>query len=199
MPAGSYSVAIPPSKIITQRMASRTAPRREIYDEPFWQTTAAKIMFAGILGIFSIWGIYKLEQINQRHQVELRLERDATMGPLLAKWREAIGRNQKTKASPGDQLPVALYFGQVLEYVESKPAFGLAPTCVVKLQSPQLLAGNAHPRDTRDKVEISYKVPVPKPKPQKGQDWLIAVWRDSQGNNIVHTGYHCPPPKPPLP
>ncbi len=177
-------------------MASRTAPSREIYDEPFWQTKAAKILCAILLITFSIWGTIKLQQINQRHQVELRLERDAVMGELLVKWRKTIANNQKTKAGPGDQLPVALYFGEVLEYVESKPVFGLAPTCVVKLQSPQLLAGIAHPRDTREKVEISYKPPVPKSKPQKGQDWMIAVWRDSQGNNIVHTAYYCPPPKP---
>jgi hypothetical protein len=109
------------------------------------------------------------------------------------KWRGIITQNQKVKPSPGDQLPIALYFGQVMEYAESKPSFGLAPTCVVKLQSPQLLVGLPHKSDTHDKVEISYKPQPPKSKPQKGQDWLIAVWRDTQGNNIVHTAYPCPP------
>ena len=175
---------------------ARSASSRETYAEPFLRTSAAKIMLAAIVLPLLGWGIFKLERINERHQVELRLERDPTLGSLVGKWRSSVANNQRAKQLPGDQLPVALYFGTVMEYVESKPAFGLAPTCVLKLQNPQLLAGSAHKTDTREKVEISFKPPAPKAKPFKGQELLVVVWRDSSGNNIVHTVYPCTPQKP---
>ena len=177
-------------------MATRTASNRVPYSEPFWRTRAAKIMVTAVVGSFAAWGIYHLERVNARHQIELRLDHDATLGPLLVKWRGVVTKNQNVKAAPGDQLPVALYFGKVLEYAESKASFGLAPTCVVRLENPQLMAGTPHKADTKNEVKLSFKPQPPKTKPQKGQEWLIAVYRDSGGNNIVHTAYPCPHPKP---
>jgi hypothetical protein len=175
-------------------MASRTASR-EPYEEPFWRTPAAKIMLVVFVVTVGFLGIRKLERINQRYQVENRLSRDPQMGPTLAKWRSIIADNLKAKPGPRDQLPIALYFGVVAEFVESQPKFGLNPTRVLKLQSPQLLAGQGAKFDSKDKVEVAYKnYPTGQNKPKPGEEWMVSVWRDSEGNNVIHSAYRCPAP-----
>lgn len=179
-------------------MASRTAQQsRNIYEEPFWKTPAAKIFVTCLVLVLSVLGIQKLERINARHQVEARLSRDPALGPMVEKWRNAIASTSKAKAGPGDELPVALYFGEVLEYIETKPRVGdLKPSRLLKLQRPQLLAGTNGRNDKRDLVEIAfrrYSTGMNKPKP--GEEWLLAISRDSDGNNVVHTAYRCDAPK----
>ena len=177
-------------------MASRTATTsRSLYEEPFWRTPVAKITLTVILLVAAIFGIQKLERINNRHQVEARLARHPTLGPLLEKWRGAVSENQKAKQRPNDQLPMALYFGKVAEFVETRPAFGLAPTRLLKLASPELLGGAAAKLDSRDQVAISFKNhPNDAIKPKAGEDWLIVVWRDSEGKNVLHTAFRCDAP-----
>lgn len=148
-------------------------------------------MAALIVGGFTCWGIIKLERVNERHQLELRLNADPLIGSQLQRWREAINQNLRTTARPGDRLPTALYYGKVLDYTESKPTFGLMPTCILRLETPQLLAGNPHRSDTVELVSLSYKDHPPKTKPTKAQTLLVAVWRDAQGHNIVDTAIPC--------
>jgi hypothetical protein len=179
-------------------MASRTAQSKEItYEEPFWRSPAVKIMVVAILGVGSILGIQKLERINMRHQVENRLSRDPALGPMLVKWREAIANNQKVQAHPGDQLPTALYFGQVEEFVETKPVItGLSASRLLKLKQPQLLAGVGGKYDSIKNVDIAFtNHPMGVNKPKPGEEWLVAVWRDKEDKNFVHTAYRCEPLK----
>lgn len=177
-------------------MASRTATTsRDLYEEPFWRTPVAKMLIlVGIL-VGGYLGIRQLERINSRHQVEARLSRHPALGPAVEKWREVIALNQKSTPGPKDQLPVALYFGKVAEFVESKPEFGLEPSRLLKLGQPQLIAGTASRLDGRESVTVSFKNhPKNSPKPKPAEEWLIAVWRDSEGKNVLHTAYRCDPP-----
>lgn len=177
-------------------MASRTATTsRNLYEEPFWRTTTAKIAGLLIVIVVGLLGIQKLERINARHQVESRLTRNPTLGPLLEKWRGIVETNQKTKPGPQDQLPIALYHGRVSEFAESKPTFGMAPGRLLQLAEPQLLCGVATKLDSPERVSISFKnQPANTPKPKVGEEWLVAVWRDSEGKNVLHTAYRCDSP-----
>lgn len=177
-------------------MATRTATTsRDLYEEPFWRTPVAKMLILVSLIVGGYFGIRQLERINSRHQVEARLSRHPTLGPIVDKWRDIIAANKKTTPGPHDQLPLALYFGKVLEFIESKPTFGLEPSRLLKLGLPQLITGTAGKFDSRDSITVSFKNHPPNsPKPKPSEEWLIAVWRDSEGKNVLHTAYRCDPP-----
>lgn len=162
--------------------------------EPFWKTPAAKIMLAVVICVAAIFGIRKLEKINARYQVEARLARDPSIGPTLEKWRTVIAKNQTAQSRPGDELPMALYFGRVLTYAESKPPPGQSPTRTMQLANAQLLAGRPSKSDVKDVIYISFKKRDPGlVKPVPGQEWLVAVSRDSVDNNVIHTAYKIDP------
>ena len=177
-------------------MATRTATTsRDLYEEPFWRTPVARMIIAVGIIVGGFFGIRQLERINARYQVEARLSRHPTLGPTVEKWREVIAANKKAVSGPHDQLPVALYFGKVSEYIESKPEFGLEPSRLLKLGQPQLIAGTASKFDGRDTITVSFKNHPPSaPKPKASEEWLIAVWRDTEGKNVLHTAYRCDPP-----
>lgn len=177
-------------------MASRSSNNRNLLEEPFWRTPAAKILIFTALIVGTLLGIRKLEHINARHQIEKRLTGDPALGPVVDKWKTAIASLASSPASPPDpEKPAALYFGEVIEFIETKPKVsGLAPTRLLKLGATQLLAGTPGKYDKPDKIEIAYKrFATGLNKPKTGEQWLVVVFRDSAQNNVVLNAYRYQP------
>lgn len=177
-------------------MASRSSNPRNQLEEPFWRTPAAKILIITALIVGTLLGIRKLEHINARHQIEKRLNQDPALGPMVAKWKQTIASfaNSPTPLSDAE-TPAALYFGEVIEFIETKPKVSsLAPTRLLKLRAAQLLAGTPGKYDKPDKIEISYKrFATGLNKPKTGEQWLVVVFRDSTDNNVVLNAYRYQP------
>ncbi len=165
---------------------------------PFWRTPVA-LTLGGLAVLFFIFaGIRKLERINLRHQVEKALEADPVVAQTIARLKEAIARNLAAKPTAvrmeQERLVVGLYHGEVENFATGKELPGMPVTQVLHLGRPVLLAGEPSNNDSPDSVLISYKnYPARMEKPAKGQKWILAVWRDKSGNNVIHTAQRCAP------
>jgi hypothetical protein len=153
-------------------------------ETPFWRSrgflcgvvACALISAAGV----TVW----LVKLNQRQQMLWRLDDD----PGLSALRRDL-TNQITAAKPGQvRVPLALWLGKVKEYNVSQGTDGSPPVSLLKMDSAALLAGSRSKKDGSDSVTISGKqYEFGGPLPRAGETWRVAVWRDSDENNVIHT------------
>ena len=166
-------------------MPARSRLHDPLAETPFWRTrgfllglTAAAVLAGAGL---TVW----LVKTNQRQQRQWRLNDD----PQLAVLRQSLTK-QIAAAKPGQvRAPAGLWLGRVREFTVSQATDGSPPVSLLKLEDASLLAGEPGRRDSADAVTISGRgYTFGGPRPRAGETWLVAVWRDAEGDSsFIHT------------
>jgi hypothetical protein len=167
------------------------------HPEPLWRNPVFRIAVVLVLGAVAWAGIRRLERLNLREQIEFRISEDKVLGPKVRKLKESIENNllaaQSAETRIARQLAVALYHGTVAKFESGKELHGLPATTVLHLGNPVLLSGEPGKNDNAGSVLVSWKNQLRGlDVPTAGEQWIVAVWRDSNGNNVVHTAERCP-------
>jgi hypothetical protein len=165
-------------------MSARSRLHDPLAETPFWRTrsfvlgavTAGLLLAAGMT-VFLI-------RENRRQQMQWRLDDDPQLSALKASLTEQIQAAKSTQP----RAPVALWLGRVREFTVSQQTSGTAPpVSILKLEEANLLAGERARNDT-SAVTISGKQYIfGGPQPRPGESWLVSVWRDADGNSVIHS------------
>ena len=165
-------------------MSARSRLHDPLAETPFWRTrgfASGMLILAVMLAAgATIW----LVKVNQRQQMQWRLEED----PKLSRLKLSL-TNQIAAAKDGQaRAPVALWLGKVKEFTVSQQTNGSAAVSLLKLEEASLLAGTRAKGDSGETLSISGKhYTFGGPQPRPGETWMVAVWRDSDGNNVIQT------------
>lgn len=164
-------------------MPPRSKKPDPLSETPFWRTRGFVLGMAAAALLAVAGGTIWLVKINQRQQMQWRLEDDPTLSGYKLSLTKEIAA-----AKPGQlRAPVALWLGRIKKFTEGQRTDGSAPISLLELEGVHLLAGARGPKETGDALAISGKQHIwggPKPKP--GEVWMIAVWRD--GDTLaIHT------------
>ena len=165
-------------------MGARSRVHDPLSETPFWNSRGfilGVIAFALLSGMgLTVW----LVKLNQRQQLQWRLDND----PKLSTIKQSLTKQIAVAKAGQPRAPVALWLGRVKEYTVSQGTDGSPPASLLKMDDAALLAGGRSKKDGRDTVSISGKqYTFGGPQPRAGEAWLVAVWRDSDDNNVIHT------------
>jgi hypothetical protein len=164
-------------------MSARSRLHDPLAEVPFWRTRgfllgAIALAALAVTGL-TIW----LVRENRRHQMEWRLDHD----PRLAGIKKSLVAQIAAAKSTQPRAPMALWLGTVKEFTVSQPTSGAPAMTLLKLEEATLLAGSRSKSDG-DLVTISGKqYTFGGPQPRSGETWLISIWRDTDGNNVIHS------------
>jgi hypothetical protein len=165
-------------------MPARSREPDPLRETPFWCTRGFRfgLLAAAVLAGAALT-LY-LVQLNQRRQMEWRVEHD----PELRRVRDSLAR-QIAAAKPGQpRAPAALWLGRVRKFTVSQQTDGSATVSLLEVENAALLAGSRSRKDGGDLLTISGKqFTFGGAPPRTGETWLLTVWRDSEGNNVLHT------------
>jgi len=153
---------------------------------PFWRTRPFVLGFIAIAVLavagLTIW----LVRENRRQQMEWRLDAD----PHLASVKKSLVAQIESgkPAQAGARAPVALWLGRVKEFTVSQSTNGAPAVSLLKLEEATLLAGTRTKNDGSESATISGKqYTFGGPQPRPGETWMVSVWRDPDGNNVIHS------------
>ena len=165
-------------------MSTRSRLHDPLAETPFWRTrgfvlgaiAAAVLLTAGL----TVW----LVQQNRRQQMQWRLDDD----PVLSGIKQSLTA-QIVAAKPSQpRAPAALWLGRVKEFTVSQQTAGTAPAVsLLKLEEATLLAGQRAKSDAAIITISGKQYTFGGPQPRAGEAWLISVWRDTDGNNVIHS------------
>ena len=172
--------------------AARTPPTPAAPDRPFWRHPvfgiAVSSAAAALLFFLTLW----LQGENERRAQQRMIEDNPRLRDLTAGLRSMIDSRAEMA---GIKAPAALWIGRISEYKESSAIDGSPPIAIVALSRPALLAGTSAPKDSPNRVEIAGDPAIFQgPAPVKGETWIIAVRRDSEGRNSLHTAVRASQP-----
>lgn len=164
-------------------MSARTRLHDPLAETPFWRTRGfllgAAAAAALATGGLTVW----LVKENRRQQMQWRLDED----PELAALKESLIAQISAAKSTQPRAPAALWLGRVKEFTVSQSTTGAPPVSLLKLEEASLLAGTRAKQDA-DLLTISGKQYVfGGPQPRPGETWMVSVWRDTDGNNVIHS------------
>jgi len=174
-------------------MSARSRLHDPLAETPFWRTrgflcgaVAAGVLLAAGLTVY-------LVRENQRQQMRWRLDDDPQLSALKHSLAEQIAAAKSTQP----RAPAALWLGRVKEFTVSQPTSGAAPpVSILKLEEASLLAGGRGRNDSAA-VTISGKHYIfGGPQPRAGETWLVSVWRDEEGNSVIHSATRADRPAP---
>jgi hypothetical protein len=167
-------------------MSARSRLHDPLAEVPFWRTRGF-LLGAITLAVFAVAGLtIWLIRENRRQQMEWRLEDDPRLAGIKKSLAAQIDSGKPSQ--PRAPVPVALWLGRVKEFTVSVPTSGAPAVSLLKLEEANLLAGARAKNDGSDTVTISGKqYTFGGPQPRTGESWLVSVWRDTDGNNVIHS------------
>ncbi len=173
-------------------MSARSRLHDPLAETPFWRTRgflSGMIILAVMLAAgATVW----LVKVNQREQMQWRLDED----PKLSKLKQSLTKQIAAAKEGQARAPVALWLGKVKEFTVSQQTNGSAAVSLLKLEETSLLAGTRAKGDGTDTLSISGKqYTFGGPQPRPGETWMVAVWRDSDGNNVIQTAVRAQMPR----
>ncbi len=173
-------------------MSARSRLHDPLAETPFWRTRgflSGMIILAVMLAAgATVW----LVKVNQREQMQWRLDED----PALSKLKQSLTKQIAAAKEGQARAPVALWLGKVKEFTVSQQTNGSAAVSLLKLEETSLLAGTRAKSDTGETLTISGKhYTFGGPQPRSGETWMVAVWRDSAGNNVIQTAVRAQMPR----
>ena len=171
------------------RTARSTTPP-VIGETPFWRTRTfgASVAVVAVLGLVLLtrW----LQDENDRRQQLRLIGENPRLAEVVATLQRLV---EKPGFVPGVKSPAAVWVGRVADYKESIPIDGSAPVAILTLRHATLLAGTPAKTDSDERIDASGRPSVFQgDAPVRGDTWLIAVERDSDGRNRLHTAIRVP-------
>jgi len=165
-------------------MGARSRLHDPLSETPFWRSRGfvfGVIAFALLSAAgLTLW----LVKTNQRQQMQWRLDDD----PELSRIKQGLTKLIAAAKAGQPRAPVALWLGRVKEYTVSQGTDGSPPVSLLKMEDAALLTGSRSKKDGRDTLSVSGKqYTFGGPLPRLGETWMIAVWRDTDDNNVIHT------------
>ena len=165
-------------------MGARSRLHDPLSETPFWRSRGfvfGVVAFALLSASgLTLW----LVKMNQRQQMQWRLDDD----PKLSGIKQDLTKQIAQAKAGQPRTPVALWLGRVKEYTVSQGTDGSPPASLLKMEEAALLAGNRSRKDGSDTLSVSGKqYTFGGPLPRIGETWMIAVWRDTDDNNVIHT------------
>ncbi len=165
-------------------MSARSRLHDPLAETPFWRTRgfllgalAAGVLLAAGLTVF-------LVRENRRRQMQWRLD-DV---PHLAALKKSLTEQIASAKSTQPRAPVALWLGRVKEFTVSQHTSGAAPpVSILKMDEASLLAGERAKSETGTMTISGKQYIFGGPQPRPGETWLVSVWRDPDGNNVIHS------------
>lgn len=165
-------------------MPARSRSHDPLAETPFWRTRGFVFGIIAAAFLCVAGGTVWLVKMNLRQQQQWRLDED----PKLAGIKLSLTK-QIAAARPGQpRAPVALWLGRVKEFTFSQGTDGSPPVSLLKMEEAILLAGSRSKSDGSDTLTISGKhYTFGGPQPRPGETWMVSVWRESDGNNVIHS------------
>ena len=172
---------MPPARSSAPAMAGET---------PFWRTRTfgASVAVVAVVGLVLLtrW----LQDENDRRQQWRQIEENPRLAEVVATLRRLV---DKPGSVPGVKAPTAVWVGRVADYKESTTMDGSVPVAILTLGRTTLLAGTPAKTDSEERVDAAGRPSVFQgDAPVRGDTWLIAVERDSDGRNRLHTAIRVP-------
>ena len=165
-------------------MSARSRLHDPLAETPFWRTRGFVSGMIALAVMLAAGATVWLVKVNQRQQMQWRLDED----PKLSKLKQSLTKQIDTAKEGQQRAPVALWLGKVKEFTVSQQTNGSAAVSLLKLEEASLLAGTRTKSDGTDTLSISGKqYTFGGPQPRPGETWMVAVWRDSDGNNVIQT------------
>ena len=165
-------------------MSARSRLHDPLAETPFWRTRSFAFGMIALAVIIAAGATVWLVKLNQRQQMQWRLEED----PQLSKLKESLTKQIAAAKTGESRAPAALWLGRVKEFAVSQHTNSTAAVSLLKLEETTLLAGTRAKGDGNDILSISGKqYTFGGPQPRPGETWMVAVWRDTDGNNVIHT------------
>ncbi len=165
-------------------MSARSRLQDPLAETPFWRTRGFASGMIALAVMVAAAGTVWLVKVNQRQQLQWRLDED----PQLSKLKQSLTKQIAAAKEGQPRAPVALWLGKVKEFAISQQTNSNAAVSLLKLEEAALLAGTKAKGDGTDTLSISGKqYTFGGPQPRPGDTWMVAVWRDSDGNNVIHT------------
>lgn len=166
--------------------AARSRLHDPLAEVPFWRTRG--FLLGGIaLAVLAVAGLTVwLVRENRRQQMEWRLDDDPNLAGVRKSLTALISAGKPSQ--PRGPVPVALWLGRVKDFTVSQSTTGAPPVSLLKLEEASLLAGERGKNDAAGAVTISGKqYTFGGPQPRAGESWMVSVWRDAEGNNVIHS------------
>ncbi len=145
-----------------------------------------RVVLAGlVMGAIAV-GLLKLDSLSRRTQLQRAMESDR---PLMT-WLDAVKREIATPGRPTEVFEEAkaqaVWLGMIVDRELSTPEHRQPTLVALKLASAMRLAGDSGPHDGRDNLSVSLgDFHFPAGPPQKGEHWVVAVWRKKSGHNFI--------------
>lgn len=156
---------------------------------PFWEASAFRWGILAVAGLALMASVIWLEKINRHYQVERRLQEDSRLGPYVKQLKDLVAVNQKSGIfedpvrAEKAQAVAAVWLGRVTALVEN----GMRDGSTLELADTILLAGQAGRHDSGGKLKAGRRSFIFQgARPQPGETWLVSVWRDQNGMNVIH-------------
>ena len=165
-------------------MSARSRLHDPLAETPFWRTRGFVSGILALAFILTAGATVWLVKLNQRQQMQWRLDED----PKLSRLKQSLTKQIATAKDGQPRAPAALWLGKVKEFTVSQQTNGSAAVSLLKLEEATLLAGTRAKGDAHESLSISGKqFTFGGPQPRAGEIWMVAVWRDTDGNNVIHT------------
>ena len=165
-------------------MSARSRLHDPLAETPFWRTRGFVSGMIALAFILAAGATVWLVKLNQRQQMQWRLDEDQH----LAKLKQSLTKQIAAAKTGEPRAPVALWLGKVKDFAVSQHTSDSAAVSLLKLEEAALLAGTRAKGDGADTLSISGKqYTFGGPQPRTGEIWMVAVWRDTDGNNVIHT------------
>lgn len=164
-------------------MPPRSRKPDPLSETPFWRTRGFVFGMIGLGVLLAIGGTAWLVKMNNRQQMQWRLDQD----PQLAKQKQSLIRQINT-AKPGQpRAPVALWLGRVKKFTIGQQTGANAAISLLDLDQATLLAGSRGAKDGTESLTISAThYTWGGPHPRAGEIWMVSVWREGD-TNALHT------------
>ena len=153
-------------------------------ETPFWRTRGFLLGAVALVAMATAGLTIWLVKENRRQQMQWRLDED----PALASLKKSLIAQIAAAKSTQPRAPVALWLGRVKEFIVSQQTDGNEAVSLLKMEDAALLAGTRAKADAADALTVSGKqYTFGGPQPRTGETWLVSVWRDTAGNNVIHS------------
>jgi hypothetical protein len=157
---------------------------------------AAAVVAGLALAAFGMW---QIELLNRRVQVERRLAADPTVAAWIERMKSEVGQFERPPAggqptARAAPLAEAIWYGTVADRPRNRPDRSHPEVVIVRLKPAWLLAGRRSPKDESG-GEVSVGVrdfQFATGEPQLGERWLFAVHRRNGGYNFVRDALAVP-------